>query len=444
MSKKHPTHLRGERGQAFAERVRGIPLDRILCVSLDIGKYFHFAMIHNGLGEIITPMFEVDMFQSGFERLCREIEAAKTRTQAQSVWIGLEPTSHCFENLARHLLECGYPVTLLNSFAVKQNRDQQMIQREKTDQIDAAAIGDLLRRGEGTPYRPMKGLYLRLQQLDRVRLSKVKIERMLKNQILGHLDRIFPGLVLHGEEAKGRYQALFGTDFWASQTLQQLIRVCPDPQRLGKMQPGELVQAYHEQGYRMGEKTALRIISYAKTVLLPDPELVAIRCELLKHDLELLTEIQSHTAALEEQEGQLLPQTPYHILTRLKGLGPIQVASLAAALGDPATYACANQIFRRSGLVSGRNDSGTRQKKGKGKGIVKTGDVYLRRILTNMVISLSLHQPVLGHYYQKLKKSKPDGVARVATARKMVHILWAVVRDQRSQSLTFRSEEANI
>ncbi len=58
MSKKLRTHLRGERGQAFADRMRGVPLDRILCVSLDVSKYFHVVMILNGLGEIITPMFD--------------------------------------------------------------------------------------------------------------------------------------------------------------------------------------------------------------------------------------------------------------------------------------------------------------------------------------------------------------------------------------------------
>jgi hypothetical protein len=68
---------------------------------------------------------------------------------------------------------------LINSFAVKQNRDQQLMRREKTDPIDCAAIGDLLRRGEGTAYQPAIGLYLQLQQLDRLRLSKVKIETML-------------------------------------------------------------------------------------------------------------------------------------------------------------------------------------------------------------------------------------------------------------------------
>ena len=52
MSRKKRTHLRGERGQAFANKIRGIPLEQILCVSLDIHKYFHVVMIHNALGEI--------------------------------------------------------------------------------------------------------------------------------------------------------------------------------------------------------------------------------------------------------------------------------------------------------------------------------------------------------------------------------------------------------
>lgn len=440
MSRKTRTHVRGERGQAFADQIRDIPLDRILCVSLDVSKYFHVAMIHNALGEIVTPPFEVDIFQSGFERLCRAIDQAKARTRAQLVLVGMEPTSHYFENLARHLLQRPQAVTLINTFAVKQNRDQQMMRREKTDEIDTAAIGDLLRRGEGTPYRPAQGLYLQLQQLDRVRLGKVKIQTMLKNQVLGHLDRIFPGLVLIGDEASRRYTPLFATDFWGCQTLQHLIRVCPDPGQLSALSPDELVRAFHAQAYPLGPATAARIIAYAQKTLLPDPELTAIRSELLRCDLALLEEVQRRITELEEREHRLLAQTPYWIWTRLKGLSPTQVASLAAAIGDPAQYAYAGQVFRRSGLVSGRNDSGTRQRKGKGKGVVKAGDVYLRRALVNGTLTLSLHQPVLSQYYRQLKQSKPEGVARVATARRTMGILWAILRDQRSELLIFREE----
>ena len=55
MSRKKCTHLRGNRGQTFANKMRGVSLERILCVSLDIHKYFHVAMLHNALGEIIRP-----------------------------------------------------------------------------------------------------------------------------------------------------------------------------------------------------------------------------------------------------------------------------------------------------------------------------------------------------------------------------------------------------
>jgi hypothetical protein len=187
MSRKGRTHLRGKRGQAFADKIRGVPLDRILCVSLDVHKYFHMVMIHNGLGEIVTPTFEIDIFQNGIDQLCQAIDEATTRTEAQIVLTGMEPSGHYFENLARQLDKQSRPVTLINSYAVKKNRDQHMMHHEKSDEIDTAAIGDLLRRGEGTPFKPVKGVYLQLQHLDRVRFSKVKIRTILQNQVIGHV-----------------------------------------------------------------------------------------------------------------------------------------------------------------------------------------------------------------------------------------------------------------
>jgi transposase len=293
----------------------------------------------------------------------------------------------------------------------------------------------LLRRGEGTPYQPPVGVYLQLQQIDRVRLGKVKIERMLKNQIIGHLDRIFPGLLLLDQAAKQRFTPLFDTDFWLCQTLQSLIRVCPNPHDLVRMSPPQLVQAFHAQQNRLGPVTAAKIIAQAHKTLLPDPELTAIRCELLKHDLTLLETVQSHIFALEQQLASLVAQTPYPVWTKLKGLSVVQVASLAAAIGNPANYTDAAQVFRRSGLVSGRNDSGNRQRTGKGNHVLKTGDVYLRRALMSSVATLLLHQPVLMHYNHHLQRTKHPGVARVATARKTIGILWAVLRDQSSHTL---------
>lgn len=439
MSRKDKTHIRGERGQAFADKIRDLTLEQILCVSLDISKYFHVVMIHNGLGEIVTPTFEIDIFKTGFEQLCQAIDEAIDRTQAQLVLVGLEPTGHYFENLARHLHQRPQPVTLINSYAVSENRKQQMMRREKDDPIDVATIGDLLRRGEGTAYHPLQGIYLELQQLDRVRQGKAKMRTMLKNQIIGHLDRIFPGLVIIGDGAKQRYSPMFATDFWECQTMQHLIRVCPDPRQLVAMSVIDLITAFHAHNFKMGPKTATKIITYAQKVLLPDPEVIAIRSELLHHDLMLLDAVEERIGVMEERLVDLVTQTPYQIWTKFRGLSDIQVARLTAAIGDPDHYTHAKQIFRRSGLVSGRNDSGTRQNKGKGNKVVKTGDVHLRRALMDIISTFILHQPVLFSYYAKLKLSKPDLVARVATARRATGILWATLRDQHSTTLVYKA-----
>ena len=444
MSRKNRTHLCGKRGQKFTDQIRDIPKSRILCVSIDIHKYFHIVMLHNALGEIVTPTFQVDIFRTGFEQLCRAIDKAIAQLNAQHVLIGMEPTGHYFENLARHLQELPRPVTLINSYAVKENRNQHMMQYEKNDDIDTASIGDLICRGEGSSFRPAREIYLQLQHLARAWFSKSKFHRSLKNQIIGHLDRVFPGLVLMDDKARKLYEPLFATNFWDCQTLQHLIRVCPDPRRLVAMSTQELIDAFHAQEYAMGPIHANKILAYTRKILLPDAELIAIRCELLSNDLLLLETIAAHMTKIEERLCALLQQTPYNIWVTVKGLSEHQVAMLAAAIGNPTHYFYAAQVFRRSGLVSGRNDSGTRQRKGSGNHIVKVGDVYLRRALMNAVYTLIPNQPLFRLYFHKLCSSKPNPVARVAVARRAIGILWAMQRDQYSRSLVLNKGVSDV
>ncbi|MBU0495115.1 MAG: transposase, partial [Chloroflexi bacterium] len=188
-----------------------------------------------------------------------------------------------------------------------------------------------------------------------------------------------------------------------------------------------------------------RIIAFAQAVLQPEPQVVAVRGQLLQRDLDLLAQLEPYIAALEEELCTLLAQTPGAIWAQLKGVSPIQAASLMAAMGDPSHYDYAGQVFRRSGLVSGRNDSGTRQKHGKGNRVTKVGDVYLRRALFKLVETLSLHQPPLHDYRQRLKGTKPHpNVARVATVRKAVGILFATLRERDQQIVGLRVKEREV
>lgn len=427
---KHRKHLQGARGQAFLKLIRGVPPERIVCVSIDVHKYYHEVLIHNGYGEILGPRFEIDIFRSGFDELCSVIDTTLEETEAQVLLIGMEPTSHYFENLAQHLQE-RYPlVRMVNGSAVQQNRGQRMLRAEKSDEIDLCSIGDLVLRNECFPYRPLRGHHLRLQHWVRYRQAKVKARTALKNQIIGHLDRIFPGLVQPSRRAS-RGDPLLFRSFWTCQTAQRLIQICPNPGELAQMERAELIRRFHSRGWRMGESTAARIVHFAQQVLVPDPEVIEARLPLLERDLSLLEVLDQMIAEVEKQIADHLARTEGQILTRIKGIGVLRSAAYVAGIGNPKHYEHAGQTFRRSGLISGSNDSGNHQRGGEGHPITKVGDPHLRGALVELTRGLCQWQPYFGDYRSRLEaRGKHLGVATVATARKVNGVLFALMRDQ--------------
>ena len=86
MKRKQRMHLRGQRGQAFADQIRGVQPERILCVSIDVSKDFHVVLLHNGLGEIVTPSFEIDSFVLGSRNTARQWTTPSPRCRHKWCW----------------------------------------------------------------------------------------------------------------------------------------------------------------------------------------------------------------------------------------------------------------------------------------------------------------------------------------------------------------------
>lgn len=432
MSKRRKRkHVQGQRGEAYVELIRDVPRDQIACVSIDVHKYYHQVMIHNEYGEILQASFRIDTFRAGFERLCELIDEVVCQYQIQVLFIGMEPTGHYFENLARHL-DRRYPhLRLVNSYAVKENRNQSMLRTEKTDDIDLAAIGDLTLRNKCFPYRPLTEEHLHLQHWVRYRGAKVKERTALRNQIIGHLDRIFPGLVRPNRRPEfGGPPKLFAR-FWKCQTAQRLIRLCPTPHRLVQMSPETLCQLYQAQGWKLARTWAQRIIQFAHLVLLPDPELVAVRLQILELDLQVLDLLDQTIDKIEKEIAHYLSKTEGQVLVEVKGIGPVRAAAYVAGIGAPSHYEHAGQTFKRSGLVSGRKDSGLHQRNGAGQRVTKVGDRHLRKALVEITRGLCQWQPYFAQYRERLElRGKHRGVATVATARKINGVLFALMRDQ--------------
>lgn len=429
MRSRQRKHVQGRRGEAHVAMIRGVPPDRIVCVSIDVHKFFHLVMVHDAYGQILASPFRINIFRSGFEQLCGVIGTITAEVEARVLLIGMEPTGHYFENLARHLLDRYPHVRLVNSYAVKENRNQNKLRAQKTDEIDVCAIGDLVVRNVCCDYQPLQGPYLQLQYWVRYRKAKVKERTMLRNQIIGHLDRIFPGLVHCGKAAAGNPPRLFS--LWQSQKAQLLVRVCPDPRRLAAMDPTELVDLFHAHHFTLGASTARRIVRFAQQVLLPHDEVIDARLPLLACDLALLDAVDRVTACAEAQIANYLAQTEGQILTHVRGISTVRAAAYVAGIGDPRHYTHAGQTFRRSGLISGRKDSGTKQRHGAGRRVTKEGDPHLRSALVDIAHGLARWQPCFSDYRTRLvARGKHPNVATVATARKANGVLFALMRDQ--------------
>jgi len=152
---------------------------------------------------------------------------------------------------------------------------------------------------------------------------------------------------------------------------------------------------------------------------------------LLQIDLTLLDSLDLIIAKAEQQMAHYLAQTKGQILTHIKGIGVVRAARYVAGIGNPNHYEHAGQTFKRSGLISGRNDSGTHQRGGAGHQVTKVGDPHLRTPLIELTRGLCQWQPYFGDYKACLEaRGKHPRVALVATARKVNGVLFALMRRQ--------------
>jgi len=115
-------------------------------------------------------------------------------------------------------------------------------------------------------------------------------------------------------------------------------------------------------------------------------------------------------------------------LLSITGIGLLTAAWLLTATHNFARCATPEQAAAYAGLAPYANDSG----KHKGKRFTRTGHAQLRKMLYMAAGSALRHNPPLRDFYQALvQRGKVKQLARVAVARKLLHIAWAcVIKDR--------------
>lgn len=114
------------------------------------------------------------------------------------------------------------------------------------------------------------------------------------------------------------------------------------------------------------------------------------------------------------------------LLMTLPGVGFATALALRAALGDLSRFPTPDRAGAYLGLVPSTYQSGEKTYHGP---ITKRGNSHARWMLVEAAQSVGAHPGPLGHFFRKIARRKNRNVAVAATARKLVTIAWHMLKN---------------
>jgi transposase len=143
--------------------------------------------------------------------------------------------------------------------------------------------------------------------------------------------------------------------------------------------------------------------------------------------------------ALGDQKDRILDRIARHIeqhedlsravrtLLSVSGIDMISATTIASELGDPTRFETGKNVASYFGLVPSVEQSGPNTILGR---ISRRGSPHMRRILCQVALVVSARgSPHLRRWYQQVKQRRGTQKAIVALSRKILVIVWAMLRD---------------
>lgn len=410
-------HVHGSRVASQAELIRrGSGLEEFVAVPIDVGKSQAMALVADFTGQRLAAPFVFGLDRDGVFELVMRVERAVEGRQVRLVRVGVEAAGHYHRPLTTsQALPSHWQVVELNPAHVTAQRRVNGQRGVKTDQVDLAAIFDLVVAGRGYPVGATEIALVELAAWVAHRRRRVQVQTATKNQLLGQVDRAFPGAA-----------GCLSKSLLATKVGRLVIRHFSDPARLARLGPDRFRAFAARRGVLVNRQVADRFVAAAKAAL-STQEAKAARA-VIAEDLTLLGVLESQIAQAEGQLARLLPATPFAVLTSAPGWGTNRAARYGAALGDPARWPSARQIYRAAGLTPRLYESAGKRRDGT---ISREGSVELRGALLDLGLGLWLNDPAAHRYAARLRqRGKPAGIIACALAHRANRIALAMVRHQ--------------
>lgn len=395
------------------KRRQAVPSGELgIVVGVDVSKgRIDFAAVRPGEW---SKTYTVRQDGEGYEHFDRWLGELKER--GYEVWVAFEPTGPYSTCLGEWLLEKGYRAVQVNPYHVKRTKEVRDNSPLKSDGKDTLVIAGLVWQGCYRELLGLQGVYAELRAATTNWDSLAKERTRLRNEFQALLEVWFPELgdlfkdkacktvraiVSHYESSKQIAAARLSS-------LRTVIRKAS----LGRVSPGKAEEirrlARESISISHGQRERQRHMS---RLLLRLEEVEEEQRELKQRLEELLLEL---------PEARHMLSVPY--------VGIITVAGLLGECGDLRRFPSCEALEKFLGLNLYEVSSGQH----KGKHHISKRGRSQGRYLACQAATLQMKRGALYHdFYQERKaKGQSPNSSRVAIARKLLALLYAIARDR--------------
>ena len=386
-----------------------------MIVALDVAQEKHVVYIRCSGGREEKP-FVVFNRREEYEQMWERISQTKEAYGLEEIVVGFESTGPYAEPLVHYLMKKEVKLVQVNPMHTKRVKEIRGNSPNKTDEKDPQVIADIIELGNYLSVVIPEGTSAELRRLTQARERAVERRTMLVNQVHGLVSVVFPEFVMVMKDIK-------------TKTAQYLLKHCPRPQDIVELGYERLVETLKKISRgRMGKDRAEALYEAAVNTVgvIEGQGSMVFEIKQLVVGIE---ETERWIEEIEEKMREYLKEIPYsRWMLSIQGVGEVTVAGLIGEVGDFTKYRTIAEITKLAGLdlfeVSSGKHKGERH-------ISKRGRPLMRKLLFYAAINVVRKGRIMHERYERyVQRGIPRIKALTAIARKLLGVLFALVRDQ--------------
>jgi transposase len=403
--------------------------DSTLIVAVDIGMEMNRGYCNTPDGRDIKP-FKFDNSREGMDKLWSMVIASKNSFQCEEIIVGYESTGPYGEPMVHYLMKKPVMLVQVNPMHTKRIKEINDNSPLKTDDKDPRVIADIIRWGHSLSIVIPEGDAAYLRRLNNSRERHVRERTALVNQLQQLVFLLFPEFKKVMKDIK-------------CQTPLYILKKYPTPEDISILDKDVLGAEMKKQSRgKFREQHASMLINFARNTIGIREGVAGLSMDI-RHILAQLEMLNALVDEIENEMEMALGRIPYSSkLLSIKGLGVVSVAGIIGEIGDFKKFQTRAEIMKLAGLDLYEISSG--KWKGRRK-ISKRGRSLLRKILYYAGIQTIRKNGILHDYYTRLTdRGMKRMMALVAVSRKLLGIIYAIVRDDSEYLVNFESIKRQV